>query len=174
MATEDIKIFKAEETQDAPFPGQDGEAIVGAPSGQGQVYTPTVTKDKGFPKKRTAVELLSTSLNTKSKKIMAEFEFTESGALQIGKYENGVSGDVRISPNGMTARNQSGNTTFALDGDTGDAVFAGEIRSGSVVTGEVAVGNNRLILTVDENGEPMIVLYDHAGLARVLIGYGDF
>jgi len=106
------------------------------------------TPDNGFPQPQVAVELLSTALNTRSKKIIQEFQFTPSGALQIGTLTPGVSGDIRISPNGITARDQSGNTTFDLDGDTGDAVFAGNLQSGTVVTGQIVMGADGAIFIV--------------------------
>ena len=92
-----------------------------------------------FPVKAVAVELLSTALNTKSKKILGSFTFGVIGSISIGNYVNGESGDIRISPNGIVARNVNGATTFSMDGTTGDAVFAGTIQAGAVVSGQVTV-----------------------------------
>ena len=92
-----------------------------------------------FPVKAVAVELLSTVLNTKSKKILGNFTFGVIGAISIGNYVNGVSGDIRISPDGIVGRNINGTTTFSIDGTTGDAVFAGTIQAGAVVSGQVTV-----------------------------------
>jgi hypothetical protein len=92
-----------------------------------------------FPQKAVAVELLSTALNTKSKKILGSFTFGVIGSISIGSYVNGESGEVKISPDGIVAKNVNGDTTFALDGTTGDAVFAGTIQAGAVVTGQVTV-----------------------------------
>ena len=123
--------------------------------------------DQSLPTKKIAVELLSSALNTRSQKINKEFTFTETGAIAVGKYEAGVSGDVKVSPAGIVARNSSGLTTFALDGDTGDAVFAGTIQAGTLISGEVVVGDN----SVRIDGENRrIIVYDEAGDARVLIG----
>ena len=164
------KIYYPETIEDTPFPGTESEGGSSSQrSGEG-VTLPQATRDSSFPDKRVAVEVIGAALNTTSRKILAEFEFTESGALQIGKYDNGVSGDLRISPNGITARNSSGITTFAIDAETGDAVFKGEIQSGSVVTGEVVIGNNRLIMSVDENGQPSILMNDGTH-DRLIIGY---
>ena len=120
-----------------------------------------------MPTRRVAHEVIGSALNTKSRKILAVFEFTESGALQIGKYENGVSGDLRITPNGITARDLAGITTFSLDGTTGDAVFKGTIQSESLIAGLVAVGDNNVIL----DGENQRIVINDGTNDRILIGY---
>jgi len=148
-----------------PFPGE----IIQPVLSQAQVagtgnYAPTTAKEKTFPKKRTAVELISQVLNTKSRKILREFELTQSGGLKIGDFKIGVSGDVRITPNGLTARDIAGLTTFALDGTDGSAVFAGQIRAGStivadtIVTEQASSGNGRTVYYND--GIPAIVIGD--------------
>lgn len=170
----DEKVYEPEVITENPFPLQDiAPVVVATQSNQQGTYSPTVSKEKTFPKKRTAVELLSTALNTRSKKILQEFEFTPTGALQIGDFKDGEAGDLRISRVGLVARNTVGLETFAIDGETGSAVFAGELRTGSVVTGQVIVGSNRVIIDVDENGQPTIIVNDGT-YDRVLIGFGDF
>jgi len=163
------KVYEPEVLEENPFPGGDTPTPISQRQVAG-IFNPTIDKAKAFPIKRTAVELLSTALNTKSRKILGQFEFASSGAIQIGQFEDGVSGDLRITPNGLTARDIAGLTTFTVDGTTGDAVFKGKIQSGSLITGEVAVGNNRLILTVDSNNQPQIFLNDGSN-DRVLIGF---
>lgn len=165
---DDLKVYTPTEIEDTPFP-QEGDAIL-ATSQQtaGGNYSPKTTKDIDFPDLRVAFELLSSSLNTRSKKILSAFEFTPSGALQIGKYQQGESGDIRISPNGIVARNDLGNQTFVLDGDTGDAIFAGTIQSGTLIAGRVVIGNNTWI--IDGNSvTPQMVLYNN-DLPNILIG----
>ncbi len=134
------KAYFNEILEDAPFPGQDVPVVAQTQANPAGTYTPTTTPAKKFPVKRTAVELMSTALNTRSRKILESFDLEQRGAIQVGKYENGVSGDLRITPNGLTARDQAGITTFAIDGETGDAVFKGEIRSGSLITGGIITG----------------------------------
>ncbi|MEK7180690.1 MAG: hypothetical protein AAB706_04390 [Patescibacteria group bacterium] len=153
------KVYHTEVIEDAPFPGQDIPVAITQAQPPVGTFTPTATKEKTFPKKRTAVELISTALNTRSKKILKEFEFADSGAIQVGKYENGVSGDLRITPDGLTARNQSGLTTFAIDGDTGDAIFLGRILAGSIIAegelvgGSIDIGgDDATSFHVDEDG----------------------
>ena len=158
--------YRPQEIPDQPFP-QEGlpPTVSQASAGEG-VYTPEVVKDKEFPVKRVAVELLSSALNTRSKRIIQEFQFTESGAIQVGKYQAGVTGDVRISPVGIVARDSAGNLTLVLDGETGDAVFRGEIRSGSLVSGKVTVGNNSVII----DGKSQTIIVNDGTTDRVLIG----
>jgi len=165
--TNDNKVYTPEVIEDAPFPQETVVPFDSSQSSANQVHKPTTTKEQAFPIKRVAVELISTVLNTKSRKILQEFQFTKSGAIQIGEYENGVSGDLRISPNGITARNISGITTFVIDGDTGDAVFAGEIRAGAAIVGRVVVGNNNIII----DGENKTIIVNDGTYDRVLIGY---
>lgn len=160
------KLYKPEEIQDTPFPQQDTSNLTANQSaGSGGVYGATTTQEQSFPLKRTATEVLSGVLNTQTHKILGEFTFTPSGAIQIGDYTQGVSGDVRISPNGITARNQLGSETFALDGDTGDATFAGRIQTGSIVSGLALLGdgsieidgiNKRIVFY--ENNIPVIII----------------
>jgi hypothetical protein len=137
----DNKVYSPIVIADIPFPQ------AGTPTDQttsqtsnNQIVTPATIQDQNFPQPMIAREVISTALNTRSKKIIAEFQFTPSGALQIGTLTPGVSGDIRISPSGIVARDQSGNTTFALDGDSGDAVFAGNLQSGTLVTGQMLMG----------------------------------
>lgn len=167
-------IIENEVVSDTPFPGQDvSQVITGATGGESStVITNKTTKEQTFPKKRTAVELLSAALNTRSKKILQEFELTQSGGLQIGNFQEGQTGDVRITPNGITARDIAGLTTFALDATTGDAIFKGIVQAGSFVAGRVTIGSNRVIIEVDENGNGSIIVNDGVN-DRVLIGFDE-
>ena len=78
--------------------------------------------------------------DTDSKTILSDFTFGTSGALQIGTYENGVSGDIRISSNGILGRNKDGDTTFSINGTTGDATFGGTLVAASGTFGTVTAG----------------------------------
>ena len=161
------KIYKPQVIDDNPFPNEEGEVPFGVTqSTSGERVSAEKIPDQGFPTKRIATEVISTALNTKSRKILAEFEFTESGALQIGKYANGVSGDLKISPSGIVARNDAGTTTFAIDATTGDAVFKGSVQAGSIITGLVVVGDNKIIL----DGEKRYILIADENDDRVLLG----
>jgi hypothetical protein len=115
-----------------------------------QVSQPYSIPDSIIPRKVVAHETIGETLNTKSKKITADYSFTEQGSLDIGAYNPGVSGDVRISPDGITARDKAGNTTFSLDGDTGDATFAGKLVAGTEIVGSVILGSGETVL--DEEG----------------------
>jgi hypothetical protein len=74
---------------------------------------------------------LNSKLDTAAGTILGQFALTGSGALQIGTYTYGSYGDIRITPNGITARNNLGATTFSIDGTTGNAVFAGQLSAAS-------------------------------------------
>jgi len=75
------------------------------------------------------------AINTATGNILGEFTFGTSGAIQIGSYVNGASGDVRISPTGILGRDSSGSTTFSIDATTGVATI-----SGLVVGTNVGIG----------------------------------
>lgn len=157
------KVYTPEVIQDTPFPGEPLIGSTQSPTSSSNVLTPTTTKDNQFKRKKIAIELLSTALNTRSKKILQEFELQQSGGLQIGNFQEGLSGDIRLTPNGITGRNIAGITTFAVDGDTGDAVFLGNLIAGTVMAGDSNV--------IIENGSSggRIVLYND-GIPSILIG----
>jgi len=160
------KIYTQTVIQDEALP--DGSSATGvASSVPTTISSPQTIKDNPVPKKRISTELLSTSLNTKSKKILGEFQFADSGAIKVGKYENGVSGEVKISPNGVVAKNDAGIETFVLDGTTGSAVFAGTIQTGTLISGEVIVGNNSVII----DGENKQIIINDGNTDRILIGF---
>ena len=161
--------YEPEVVPETPFPNEVVSSITPSSQDTKGAFTPAVGKDKTLPKKRSAVELLSTALNTRSRKVLQEFELQQSGGFQIGKFEEGISGDVRITPNGLTGRNIAGLVTFALDTD-GNLALVGELRSGSTVTGQVVVGNNRVIIDVDDDGQPTIIINDGT-YDRVILGY---
>jgi len=140
----DDKTYHQEIVQDNPFPGEPLLVPLTSQANPAGTFSPSVSKDKTFPIKRTAVELLSTALNTRSRKILEKFDLVQSGAIQIGNFKEGLTGDLRLTPNGITARDIAGLTTFAIDGTTGDAVFKGEVQAGSLVSGKVLVGGGNI------------------------------
>ena len=89
-------------------------------------------------------DLTNSNFNTQTRQILAGFSFGASGAIQIGTYSNGTSGDIRISPNGITGRNSSNVTTFSIDGTTGAATFGGELSAPSGSIGGWTIGSNSL------------------------------
>ena len=165
----DDKVYYPETIQDTPFPESEVVTQTNTTSESGDVVTPNATKEEGFPRKIIARETISSALNTRSRKILAEFEFTEMGAIQIGKYQNGVSGDLRIAPSGIVARNLAGETTFAIDVDTGDAIFKGTITAGSIVTGQVYVGDSGGNVLIDGANQRIVI--SDGEFPRIIIGY---
>lgn len=142
-------IYYPEVIPDAPFPMGDIEIINESQQTSNGNYSTTERKEFKLPKKRISTELLSTAINTRSRKILESFELQQSGGFQIGNYQDGQTGDIKITPDGLVARNSSGLTTLLLDGDTGDAIFAGELRTGSTITGSVEVTDGYIALYND-------------------------
>lgn len=165
MANE--KVYTPEIIEDQPFPIEEG----GIPhtetqASSNQTFSPATIEEQSPPTKRISVELIGSVINTKSRKILQELQFTEMGAIQVGKYTNGVSGDMRLSPGGIVARNLSGITTFAIDGDTGDAVFAGTVQAGTLISGAVAVGDGDILI----DGEKKRMVFYVDGVPTIIIG----
>lgn len=126
----DTKVLTPEVIPDTPLPMQSDVPFGVSDAATNQTYTQSETKEQPLPRKVIAHETIGAALNTKSKKILQEFELVNFGGLRIGKHEQGISGDIRITPNGIVARNQGGQTTFAIDAETGDAIFLGKVRAG--------------------------------------------
>ena len=110
----------------------------------------------------SAGAFINANLDTSAKTILGSFTFGVSGALQIGTYSAGVSGDVKISPSGIVGRNSAGANTFTIDGTTGTATFAGTLSAaagtlGAVTAGTftgitIAIGTANNIFKADSNG----------------------
>lgn len=164
----DQKIYYPQTIEENPFPTTEGEQDFEITQQTKGEYSNQTTKPKQFPTKRIAYEVLGSALNTRSRRILAQFEFTQSGALQIGKYENGVNGDVRISQNGIVGRDSAGLTTFALDATTGNVVFKGEVQAGSLISGLVVVGDNSVVIDGENR---RMVFYDENDIPSIVIGY---
>jgi hypothetical protein len=159
------KVYYPETITDTPMPNQAEASYDSSQASSGGVLNTTKISDNSLPTKKIAVELISTSLNTKSKKILGEFELVESGGFQIGKYQNGVSGDLRITPNGLTARDLAGITTFAIDGETGSAVFKGTVQAGTLIGGD----SNVIITEEEGHGQ---IKFREGDKTAILLGWG--
>lgn len=96
-------------------------------------------------------------LDTAAKNILAEFNFGVSGALQIGTYVSGTSGDIRISPNGIVGRDKNGNDTFTIDGTTGSASFSGSIAASTIETSTMTGGT----IQTSTSGTRRVVISDN-------------
>jgi hypothetical protein len=172
------KIYQPETVAESPLP-LPGSQVIQAESTtvltipstskeQTTVFEPVAEVDRNLPETFTAVDTIGTALNTQSRQILGAFEFGALGAIQVGKYVFGTSGDVRITPSGITARNTNGTTTFNLDGTTGNASFLGTITAGSVIAGAVNVGGASVIL---DGANTRILITDETSTPRILIGY---
>lgn len=167
------KVYSPEIIQENPFPGETSE-VIGKSSSKpsaGKVYSPAVTSENTVRRKRVAVELLSRALNTNSKKVLQEFQLQESGGFKIGNYKKGKTGEVSMTPNGMTAKDTAGVLTFVLNALTGSATFKGTVQAGSIVSGLITVGNSTWVIDGDSD-YPRILLYN-GGIPEILIGEPD-
>lgn len=150
MASNDIKIYYPDTIEYQPLTSEAVQVVNDTGSTSGKTASGTeseggtvVNKARKFPPRPTPIpvvakELISNNLNTQSRQILSTFSFGKIGAIQIGEYVNGTSGDIRISPNGLVARNSAGVTTVSIDGTTGDASFLGTISAGSVISATIS------------------------------------
>ena len=164
------KVFFPETIENNPLPIQ-GEVITFDESQKtsNDEFENTNIKAQPLPTRKIAHEVIGRALNTKSRKILGEFQFSQFGAMQVGVFTVGVSGDIRISPNGIVGRNSSGLNTFTLDGETGDATFRGTIQTGALIAGVVSVGDDNIVIDGEER---RMVFYDENDVPVILIGNG--
>lgn len=143
---DEVKIYEPAEIEQTPFPQDQVENPTESSGKQSSgLFSPKTSNQTNFPLKRVSHELISQALNTRSKKVRGQFQLTESGGFRIGNYEPGVSGEMVLTPAGQTAKNMAGQVTFAIDAETGDVIFLGEIRGGTI-----DIGNN-FYVDVDGN-----------------------
>lgn len=164
MAEDTVKVYEIPTISDTPFPSEGVLAVTPVSSGQKDVFLPPVIADREFPQKVIAGEVIGPMLDTQAKKILGTFTFTEFGAIQVGKYEAGVSGEVKISPLGIVAKNTAGATTFSLDRETGDAYFKGTLVAGTIIAGDSAI-----VLETATNGNGRMV-FRNSGIPAIVIG----
>lgn len=139
---EDIKIYYPSELQDTEIGTDTGlSSNITSTKENSVVESINTVSDSNIQISRVANEIVGISLDTLKSRILGTYTFSDSGSIQIGKYVSGVSGQIQLTPDGITATNSSGATTFAIDGTTGDATFLGTISAGSIVTGYLSVGS---------------------------------
>lgn len=160
---DNIKVYEPEAIEDAPFPLQEEGYYDVSQKTSNETYSTQNINDNAFPTKRIAIELLSTVLNTKSKKILQEFELVDQGGMRIGKYQNGISGEVIITPAGIIAKDTTGEETIAVDAETGDVAIKGQLRAGSTIVANTIVNEQA------SNGQGRTVYYND-GLPSIVIG----
>jgi len=168
---QEIKEYQPTIIESKSFPGveQASETALGKASIGSNTVTPTEVPGRTFPTQTIANTVISDSFDTQSRRILDAYEFAKNGSLQVGEYEEGVSGDIRISPNGIVARNSDGDTTFTIDGVTGDATFKGTITAGSLIAGRTDIGSIGGNVFID--GENNRIIISDGTNDRILIGY---
>jgi hypothetical protein len=147
---------------DQPIPLLTGSTTQSTGSSSSDGQSPLLVKDAPIKRNVIAVDTISTSLDTQSRAIKGAYVFEQMGSLQIGTFVSGTSGQLLISPDGLTATNSSGDTTFAIDGITGDATFKGTVQAGSLISGSLIIGGNN-------NNEGTISVLDASNVEKVLI-----
>lgn len=93
---------------------------------------PATITDTAIATPPVASDVVGTSLDTQQRLILGEYSFGNVGAMQVGTFEQGVSGYVRLSPTGILAVDDENNTTFSVDATTGQAYFSGGVQIGGV------------------------------------------
>lgn len=164
--------YRPNTIQEVPFPevsqsvGQTAAASSGTEGSK--TFQPSETAPLSFPTQTIASTVIADSLNTQNRRILADYTFGEYGSLKVGKYENGVSGELSISPNGISATNKDGDNTLTIDGTTGDATFKGTIAANSLIAGKTDIGQGGNIYIDGANNR--IIINDGTN-DRIIIGY---
>jgi hypothetical protein len=165
--------MQPETITDQPVPLIDGSTLVASGSASSPVTansvaeTPQVITDVVLPDVPIAVETNSQSIDTETKRIKGNYTFESLGAISIGEFAQGVSGAIKISPDGISGININGDQTFAIDGSTGDASFAGTLEAGTIISGAMNVGSPSVVID-GLNGR---IIVNDGTHDRVLIGY---
>jgi len=141
------KVYSPQTIPDQPFPisipanEMQPQTVGGGMPASGFIATPSTIQTQPLPLQQNADNVISPRLDTKTKQILANFSFAPSGALKIGGLNPGVSGEIDIDSEGIVAKDRNGDTEFALNAEDGSAVFAGELASGTILSGAITVGD---------------------------------
>ena len=151
MATKkDVKIVQPPVIEVPPLAGQEYQFDNSAKSttnSSEKTATPEVTKAKTLPPPQYAHEVISHRLDTQRGAIKSTFRFDEFGALKIGVKDE--TGQILITGDGITAIDVNGQTTFNIDGTTGNATFSGTIAAQNILTGTIDMGTDGRIIGGD-------------------------
>lgn len=155
---------------DQPLPLIDGAILASTGNNSNPVTSnadvevPTTQVDKSFPPALIAQETVSQSIDTATKRIKGTYTFESLGAISIGEFQQGISGEIKISPDGIEATNVNGDTTFTLDGSTGNATFKGTLEAQTIIAGDSAI-----VMETSSNNQGRIVFYN-SGVPAIIIG----
>jgi hypothetical protein len=123
---------------------------VSSPSTSKSVNDAPTLNYRSLPRPEHAKEVISNKLDTLIGKIKQTLEFTHYGALKIGKFIEGETGEITITGDGITATDIKGRPTFGLNGQNGDAYFSGELAAKSIITGRIDIGRDGYIIGGDQ------------------------
>lgn len=153
-------VLKPVVIEEVAFPTIAQPSVVtsdGSNGSDGKVLKPFETVERSFPTQTIANTVIADSLNTQSRRILSDFSFGEYGSLAVGKYDEGVSGDIKISPAGIVARNKTGATTFTIDATTGDATFKGTLAANTIIASSRVYITERGIIVNDGTYDRIII-----------------
>ena len=136
-----LKIFFPNSIKDKPVYGF---STGSSSETKDTALSPNSISSTSIPTPTLASDVVGISLNTQARQILGGYTFGQVGALAVGKYINGVSGDIRISPSGIVGRNSSGTNTFTIDGVTGDATFLGTVTATAGLIGGFTIASGYL------------------------------
>jgi hypothetical protein len=168
---DEVKIYKPETEKELPLPVENQTTVSSSGGKSSTEVLKPQEESESLPSQKIAYAVISESIDTQKRRILGQFEFGEMGAIRIGKYKQGESGEILITPNGITAINQTGDTTLTIDGTTGNATFRGTIQANSVVGGSVRVGTGSGSAGVFIDGGNKRIIVNDGTYDRVLIGY---
>ena len=139
---------------DQPIALLNGELsqATGSSSGLSSETTPDTIPNIRVPQLNIAASVVSDSIDTQSRAIKGIYTFDQMGAIQIGDYVAGSTGQILISPSGFVATNSSGVDTVTIDGTTGNATFRGTVTASDFIGGTIAIGSGNTIFKVDSTG----------------------
>lgn len=160
------KIYESEVVQDQPFPNDLTTLLpIPGPANTKEIISSPDITPKPLPLPTFARHLISESLNTQERRIKQSYEFSITGALQIGSFKDGIAGEVKLSRDGLVAKDVNGLTTVSIDGSTGNATFKGTLQAGTIIAGDSkiimetsALGNGRIVFLVGT--VPVILIGD--------------
>ena len=145
------KTLKPKVIEEIAFPGLAQTSTSTGSNDTKETLSPSETPSLGLPTLNIATGLKSTSFDTETRMILGSFNFAQYGAIQIGRYVSGVSGDIKISPNGIIGRNSAGATTFSLNGLTGVLAISGYIQVGGagadVNAGSTTIAPGKILIS---------------------------
>lgn len=137
---EKLKLEESENVKDQPLPESIlWDSISDAPQSVKDLnYTDGVKLESIDEDGRFTEDVINARLNTQTQRILAEFQFQDSGALAM---KTDANNGLWLSPTGILGK-KSGATTFAID-TGGNATFSGSVVSATITSSTITGGTIR-------------------------------